>query len=429
VVRRFAVGRWLVRTPLDHPVLILFLMTLVSLYPSVDLTLSLPKLFGLFLGFSVYYATVSSVSSQRRFWLGVSLLPAGIVAVSLLGLVGTEWIVGKYPWLQLVYSLLPRVIRGIQTSVGPAMGFHPNELGGTLAFLLPLPLALLVRAPLSSRQRVALGATVLLGLGVLALSASRSASLGLSVAVLLLVIWRWRRPGLVLLVVALAALVAVFSLNAPAITDFLLRVDAASVAPGMSTLPSRMEIWGRARDLIEVFPFTGIGLNTFPVVFDSLYPPLLLAGISAKIPHAHNIFLQTTIDLGLGGLLAFLGLWVCVARAAWLAHRSAQPAVQAAVMGMLLGFFSYLVFGLTDAITLGAKPTVLLWLMMGLIVAALHLGQTPEADLPGQSPGPSRSHLVGSILSTLGGLYWAIAYVLLGLGYLIVGLGISGWMP
>jgi len=106
LVRGSATGRWLLGTPLDRPVIVILLMTFVSLYPSVDLTLSLPKFYGIILGFFVYYATVSNVSSQRGFWLGVGLLLAGLAGISLAGLVGTQWNIAKYPILERALHLL-----------------------------------------------------------------------------------------------------------------------------------------------------------------------------------------------------------------------------------------------------------------------------------------------------------------------------------
>lgn len=116
--------------------------------------------------------------------------------------------------------------------------------------------------------------------------------------------------------------------------------------------------------------------------------------------------------------------------------------MQAALVGLLLGLGSYLFFGLTDAITLGAKPTVVLWLMIGLVVAGTQGARVrgrgsrndhrpsaiaaPDSRFPiPHSPFPVLSFL----LTTLRDLYWIVAFFLVALGYLVVGLGISGWAP
>ncbi len=91
----------------------------------------------------------------------------------------------------------------------------------------------------------------------------------------------------------------------------------------------------------------------------------------AGIPHAHNVYLQTAVDLGIAGLMAFVGLWLIVGWQAAQAYRRApNGSARGAIAGLGAGRAAYLIYGLTDAITLGAKPLVLLWVTVGLIVAA-----------------------------------------------------------
>jgi len=528
-LRGLATGRWLVRTPLDRPIAILLVMTFVGLYVSVDRTLSLPKLYGILLGFAVYYVTVAQVTSARPpkvvevdgareplevstpgrgpaeaftpgqepasgapastlpspigkgagglsstpFYLAVAVLIAGLIAVLGTGLVGTEWSLTKYPLLKPVYSMLPKLIHGMRASGASVPGFNPNELGGSLAFLLPLPLGIFLGAPLRWWSRVGLGIVVLLGLGLLVLSASRSGAAALGVAVLILLIWRWRRAGLALLAVLAIGLGVIFVRNQNGVIRFLLTVDVANPAWNEVTLSGRTEIWERARYAIEDFPYTGVGLNTFPVVVDNLYPFFTIFSES-PITHAHNIFLQTAIDLGLGGLLGFVGLCALVAQAGWRAYRRlggdarfGRPA-QAAIVGLLAGLLAYLVFGITDAITLGAKPSVLLWVMAGLVVSAggqesgarrrgtrdgdretedgdresgserRWLANDPHALIPNPHPSspiphpliPKRSTaVVRFILGVVWEMYWMIAYFLVAMGLLVVAVRVSGWVP
>ena len=82
----------------------------------------------------------------------------------------------------------------------------------------------------------------------------------------------------------------------------------------------RLEIWSRALYMLQDFPFTGIGMGAFRQVANLLYP-FFLAGPDAEIPHAHNIFLQVGVDLGLPGLIAWLALLILVCVCAWLVYR------------------------------------------------------------------------------------------------------------
>ncbi|MCL4369684.1 MAG: O-antigen ligase family protein [Chloroflexi bacterium] len=450
-----------VPTPLDLPLLILLAMALESIYPSVDLGASMPKLYGIVLGVALYHAVVNGIGGWIRWWIAVAALMAGAVAVALFGLVSTAWIVGKMPLIGAVTSRIPRLVSSVDSSLGTIAGVHPNELGGSLAFLLPLPLALIFwcignGTTKTPRHRESLrvrlvglrvlvhwwfapaGAllTLLVAGSVLALTYSRSALLGLACGSLLLLGLRWRRLGYLLVGAAFLVAVALAAIGPRAVQDWVTQLDRATSA--YPTAIDRPEIWNRTTYMIQDFPFTGIGLNSFPGVLDTLYPSVL-AGPDARIPHAHNIYLQTAVDLGLAGLMAFVGVWLIVGwEAASAFRRAADPLAKGAVAGLGAGCLAYLVFGITDAVTLGAKPLPLLWAMVGLIVVANRLlattkeeegslGDTPNRDR-GRSPLDPRL-LVREAGRTLWMLYWAVAILFAGMAYLVVGISISGWVP
>ncbi len=60
--------------------------------------------------------------------------------------------------------------------------------------------------------------------------------------------------------------------------------------------------------MLQDFPFTGIGMGTFTQVADRLYPFFLYA--PGTVEHAHNLFLQVGVDLGLPGLIAWLAIFM-----------------------------------------------------------------------------------------------------------------------
>ena len=64
----------------------------------------------------------------------------------------------------------------------------------------------------------------------------------------------------------------------------------------------RLNMWSRAWAMIWDLPFTGIGLNTFPLIQSQFYTGYIIG----HEPDAHNLLLQTALDLGLPVLVAFL---------------------------------------------------------------------------------------------------------------------------
>jgi putative inorganic carbon (HCO3(-)) transporter len=386
-------GRPTARTPMDVPILCLMLMVPVSLWASALPEVSLPKLLGIMLGVAFFYAVVNSVrSSQGLIWVWAALSVALGVVISCLALVGTDWFTHKMLPLGPVYQRLPRLIDNIPGSISG--GFHPNEVGGALALLLPVSVAALLvvwssnpgieagaitsvypiaspvlrtrwaRVLLSRKTLVVLtGLCCVLMAGVLILTQSRSAYMGMAVGLVVLGAFRRRWILFLLPLLALVALVLVWSLGAQSILDGVLMLDTTGTANG------RFEVWQRAVYMLQDFPYTGVGLNTFPYVGDAMYPYFLL-GPDARVPHAHNNFLQVGVDLGIPGAVAYLALLTTFFVCAWRVFRATQStSIQLLTAGLFSGMLAHQVYGLSDAITLGAKPGFLLWIILGMVAA------------------------------------------------------------
>ena len=134
----------------------------------------------------------------------------------------------------------------------------------------------------------------------------------------------------------------------------------------LTTIHFRLEVWTWAVAGIQDFPFSGMGLGSFRQAAWRFYP--LSIPSSYDIAHAHNIFLQVALDLGLPGLVAYLGLLLTAAHAGWRAARR-DPVLRPWAIGLLAGLAALHVYGLTDALAPGAKPALLFWLALGLLAA------------------------------------------------------------
>lgn len=360
----------------DLPVAVLLLMTSVSLYPSVDLTLSRPKLYGLILGFAVFRLVTGWLWTGPGTTFLAAFLISGGVGVALIGLVGTDWLTPKVPFFVAIYAQLPHLIRAVPTSFGTnEAGFQPNEVAGTLALVVPLAASLVLWGT-AYLLRIAAAIALVVMTTTLALTFSRSGLLGAAIALLFLVLCRWPRLARGLPLVALALGILVWRIGLAQVGDWLLALPTASDVG--SRVAGRLELWNRATYMVEDFPLTGIGLNTFPVVVRTLYP-LYINDTSRPMPHAHDFLLQVAVDLGLPGLLSFvvlLGVAATNLMRAWTAHQGWERGL---VAGLGAGLLGHLIFGLTDTVTLGAKPGLFLWAIVG---AAVSLDGSPTARLP-----------------------------------------------
>ena len=147
-----------------------------------------------------------------------------------------------------------------------------------------------------------------------------------------------------------------------------------------NSLGFRMEVWRVALQGIADFPFTGMGLGTFREVARVLYP--LNVQPDYDIAHAHNHFLQTALDLGIVGLIAYTAMWIYSGYMLFHTLRHGQdPFLQAIARGTASGLVGYFVYGLTDTIALGAKPSLFLWWLFAFSVGLYSINRIEETKL------------------------------------------------
>ena len=71
--------------------------------------------------------------------------------------------------------------------------------------------------------------------------------------------------------------------------------------------------------MIRDFPFTGIGMGSFGKVAGLFYP--FFYHDASEVAHAHNLFLQIAVDLGVPGLIGWTSILCVVIIASWQVYR------------------------------------------------------------------------------------------------------------
>jgi putative inorganic carbon (HCO3(-)) transporter len=391
-------------TPLNLPSLLIFIMVLVSLYATYDISYSLPKVSGMVLGIGMFFALLNSAQAEKNLKASLMLFLVVGLGVAGVGLFGMQQF-NKLMFLKPLVEKLPVAIRGLP---GAENGLHPNEVAGSVLWVLPFLFAFSVLGLIKRKNwTIQIGKTktslIVAGLvlaalfmsAVLLLSQSRGGLIALvltaTLALGLILPGRWRAGFLVgIFVVGIGFAVTAWGLGW---VEKLAAAPNAGDNPALSlnTLNGRIEVWSRAIYGIQDFPFTGMGMNTFRKVVHVLYP-LFSIGPDFDFGHAHNEFLQAALDLGLPGLIAFIAIylvavWMLVKCWKWsvgveetasgtglTALLSSPDAVKTMVLGLGGGLLAHAFYGLTDAVALGAKPGILLWILLGL-VTGLYLDQ------------------------------------------------------
>lgn len=365
-------NRRLLSTPLDAVMLVWCITLGVGMLATADPAETLPKATGLILGLAVWrYVALAAHSRRHVGWAVAAMVTIGL-GFSLVGVIGLQ----EIPKIPILVQLNP--FRG-QSLPGLA-GFtvHPNQLAGLICLFLPVIISLLL-APRAGRSsswlRLGLGLAALWTIAILILTQSRGGWVGaLAGLFILLILWAivlppssYRtvlRAGAVAL--ALVGLGAILWIGPVELRDLWLNPPPETAVGSLVTLNYRKEIWPWAVRAVADFPYTGVGLGAFRQVVFRLYPIPFTPG--QDIAHAHNIFLQTALDVGLPGLVAYVALLIVAAVAGWRVARR-DVGLRAAALGLLAGLAAVHVFGLADALALGSKPGIVFWLALGVLAA------------------------------------------------------------
>ena len=357
--------------------------------------------YGLILAAILLCLALARLPHARATWVATAALAVAGAAASLYFLLTQDFMAAEAK-----FRLLGRIGFMVQT-VRPALPLHPvgsNQAGAVIAMMAPAGLQLALggwrsRGRTYGRLALATAAICLIVSSVgLLLSASRGAWLALAVTLMLWAAWAaggripalQERRGDRLLIPAFALLVALIIFR-PALTTFIQGFMGEGI--------NRLDLMRLSTLLVHDYPFTGIGLGTYPLVF-STYVLLIHVGF---IGSPHNLYIELAAEQGVAGLLVFLAIVVLTFRLAWIvsgrqASRSSGPLPLAGAVAMLIVL---LIHGLVDD-PLYARRAALLFLLVpsGLVTGMWRI--TAPAK-PGARPGPRtrRAWLAGAALLAL----------------------------
>lgn len=232
---------------------------------------------------------------------------------------------------------------------------NPNVVAAALAVAVPLALALLTDP--EKRWRF-LGAVSLPPLLIM-LTLLQARSMWMATVIgMVLFAGLFRRWVLVLAAVGVLVVLA-YGAASP-------QLDLPRVPIGMSQvlglLQGRRQVWDLAANLIVHEPL-GIGINTYANYANNLASDWLAA---PQREHAHNLFLQVGLDLGLVGLGAFAALFAYAFYAAW--HAIRHSIKHSLACGVFVSLVVAFLGGMFEVNMWGNKAAVLLWALFGMAI-------------------------------------------------------------
>lgn len=348
---------------------------------------------GIFLGYLAVFLVGINQWRDRRHASRI------IVTLAVLGgLVSLFGILQKLTWNGKIYWLRPPSQGG--TPFGPFV--NQNHFAGYLEMLLPVTVGLM--ATLAVRARQGADPTVrLLDRGEtfiprLILLAAAGLSAGLAILIC-------RSRGALLSILLAAGLFLLISGSGRGRWKTLLGgLLCAGLAAGLIWRIGGGEAWSRYASLVDPaaepsfafrldtarrtlalardFPFMGVGLGAFPVIYP-LYAP---GGRVNRTGAAHNDLAQLAAETGaVGTVLALAGLALFLKRFLLPGLRRAGSAHRHTIHGLAVGFLAMLIHSLFD-FNLQIYSNGLLFVVLGALLASDGLSRIPAPA--GEPAGP-----------------------------------------
>jgi O-antigen ligase len=331
---------------------------LSSLWASPDRLASLPWFLTASVGVVLVLVVAGPLLGPMRRRVRAEHVIWFFLAVGLVSLAATlftsRWPAYKLSWLNDVYAWLPSVRSLPWTWIQP--GLSPNQTGGMLALCTAFAGAIALAAGVAKRQRIPAIVLAVCGIAGVYITGSRAALAGLAVACLALLVVRARRwmwvwaPALLLAILGLLASGAM-----QRAVDFFVHDETLD-----TKLVARLDIWTSAANGIQDHFFSGIGLGVFNQVMPVRYP-YQTVGLSYPVSQAHNLVLDIALAIGVPGAVGFVLLVVALLILA-IRGIKGSPLRQAACVGVLASIVVYLVFGITDSISLSIPTSFVVWL-------------------------------------------------------------------
>jgi putative inorganic carbon (HCO3(-)) transporter len=321
---------------------------------------------GACIGCLLMVAIGRSASTPRRLTLAMMTFLCGGMVVLLVGLAGASVRSGT-----LLESLLPIKLLPMKLGLAGLASdgdVNPNALAAAALLVVPLAVSVLV---LRTRGKAGWGllstgfAVVVTGAVTLTVSHSRSAWIDIwlvLVGLLVLGMRSWLARVFIGAVVVAPLFLATGSL-------LFLSKEAVMRDAGnyWTSAKGRAQITNQAFERWKQSPWLGLGLNEFRNVYkprDGDIPQ------NADIVHAHNIVLQTALDIGVLGSAAYWGVLIFLLVRARQAATGLSALASSAAVGSACSIITGTLFGLSDAVPLGSKIGTLQWMAGGLILAA-----------------------------------------------------------
>lgn len=307
---------------------------------------------------AIFFATTQVTGTRKDVTAFLSYLSVLGAIVSVLGLL-------QY---FLAEELPLQFFLGTDRRIGSTLG-SPAFLGGFLVLLLPLTLHRVLPGGAKGKERMLMTALAVLLIVALFLTMSRTSIIAgiLSIGMLLAVRFGPRGKILARSAAGIGVVCILAFLLIPHLGN---RFVSMFDRDASSTLSRRYFFWEAGYKATLDSPLYGHGIGSYePVMMRFRSPDYWLYKSEDLVPHAHNEFLQVTVELGVIGLLLYCGILAVVFREGWKAYKQGKEWERNNAAALLCGIAAILIDNLGNVSLRQAPVSAIAWMFMGLLVS------------------------------------------------------------
>lgn len=376
--------------PLHLPsLMIVVLLALLVISPREQLRLSLASRSTVMRGLTLI-VVLAVLSVPTSLWIGHSfgyllknVLPAFTLAIAVAVASYTVSDARRVAAIQVAGAVVFAVVvllrydTGESGRLGDLVHYDANDLGLLMVCALPLAIFFLEYAPRLAWRAVAVAAVGVFLITIVR-TGSRGAFLGLlAVTIYLLLRYSTVYWGRRVAIIAGVAVLFFASTGAQYRTSLATLLEpTADYNWSGNTEGGRMEIWERGLFYMKSRPFTGVGLDAFPIAEGTLSPladrQMFARGVRWSAPH--SVYIQIGAELGILALLVFAGTIVAAivmsGRLAAEAARRGERSIAALARAHAAGLIGFAIAGAFLSQAYAPFLYVSLGAMVGLDLAA-----------------------------------------------------------
>lgn len=337
---------------LDIPILLLVVFSVISITVSPDKFFSFYNCYNLLgryvLTYYLIVQNIDNIDQVKKLITAIIISSIGVITYGFYQYFhGID--VSQFRWVddQQFPELKTRVFSTLQ---------NPNILAGYLLMIGSLCFSLMWKLQ-EWRFKLFFGAVFIYSTICLLFTYCRGAWLSLAIVLLIYSGMKNRK----FLVGGIVAIAAFLFLN----VDFTARLLSVFNANDTSSL-MRLALWESTINMIRDNVFTGIGWGAYWIVYPQ-YDFFIQDG-SVKVVHAHNMYLNFAAEIGIFGLLSFLGFSLGHLKLALSRLNNKDNLIKGLMLGLSLLSIITLLNGFTDYVLFNIELSMFFWLFNAIII-------------------------------------------------------------